>query len=58
MAAWTLSSLFKSKGPAEGTKGEAEKIECPRCGRFFPKHGHNHEPLCHDCWKMEKSLAH
>lgn len=50
------SFLFKAKRPASG-KGEREMTECPRCGRFFPKQGHEHEPLCRDCWKMEKSLS-
>jgi protein-arginine kinase activator protein McsA len=52
----SLSSLFKSKEPHPERK-EKEMIECPRCGRFFPKQGHEHEPLCRDCWKIEKSLA-
>ena len=52
-----LSSLFKAKEPEGERAGKPAKIECPRCGRFFPKRGHDHEPLCSDCAKIEKSLA-
>lgn len=55
MAFPPLSSWFKSKGPAEPKAIGVEKIECPRCGRFFQKRGHDHEPLCNDCWKLTKA---
>jgi hypothetical protein len=57
MANLSLSSLFKRRvavGPAERKE---DMIECPRCGRFFHRRGHEHEPLCKDCWKLEKSIG-
>jgi hypothetical protein len=54
MAHLSLSSFFKSKGPVEMAAPIPEMIECPRCGRFFHGRGHDHEPLCKDCWKLTK----
>jgi hypothetical protein len=56
MAHLSLSSWFKGKGQA-GKKAGVEMIECPRCRRFFPQHGHAHEPLCRDCWKLERAAG-
>jgi formylmethanofuran dehydrogenase subunit E len=52
-----LSSLIRGKEPPEG-KQPREMIECPRCGRFFPRRGREHEPLCRDCAHIEKTLGH
>ncbi len=58
MAPLTLSSLFKRRVTVEPAPGEKDDmIECPRCGRFYQKRGHDHEPLCRDCWKLEKSVG-
>ncbi len=55
MAHLSLSSIFKSKGSIEAKPQPDDMIECPRCGRFFHKRGHEHEPICKDCWKLTKA---
>jgi hypothetical protein len=57
MANLSLSSLFKRRVTVEPAERKEEKIECPRCGRFFQARGHDHEPLCRDCWKLMKSVG-
>jgi len=57
MANLSLSSLFKRRVTVDPAGNKEEMIECPRCGRFFHRHGHGHEPLCKDCWKLEKSVG-
>jgi len=58
MAFPSLSSFFKGKGSGEKKPEPAapEMLECPHCGRFFPKRGHAHEPYCRDCWKLLESV--
>ena len=55
MAHLSLSSFFKTKAPLEAKPPVDDMIECPRCGRFFHKRGHEHEPICGDCWKLTKA---
>jgi transposase-like protein len=57
MAQLSFSSLFKRRATAGQAGVKDEMVECPRCGRFFHKRGHEHEPLCKDCWKLEKSVG-
>ncbi len=54
MSPLSFSAFFKSKGPEKSKDPESEMVECPRCGRFFRLRGHEHEPLCKDCWKLTK----
>jgi len=54
MSPLSLSAFFKSKGPEKTKDPMPEMAECPRCGRFFRRRGHGHEPLCKDCWKLMK----
>jgi len=54
MSLLSFSALFKHRGPEKPKNPEPEMVECPRCGRFFRKSGHAHEPLCKDCWKLSK----
>jgi hypothetical protein len=58
MAHLSFFSLFKPKEPGEKKTEKPVMIECPSCGRFFTKRGHEHEPLCRDCWKLEKAVGH
>jgi len=57
MANLSFSSLFKRRVTVAPAGSKEEMIECPRCGRFFHRRGHGHEPLCKDCWKLEKSVG-
>jgi formylmethanofuran dehydrogenase subunit E len=54
MSFLSFSAFHKSTGPEKAKDPESEMVECPRCGRFFRRRGHEHEPLCKDCWKLTK----